>query len=301
MTVKPLTSVYTSVNFVTILRSPVVQCTFTVLRRLLLAHDRLAPDIRESTCMSGRYFDASNSHQECRCIVSVHLCGDPCKLLGRRGCLDDCTKVGRRGSHFHSSSSLRGQQVFGHPEDEHLCSALVHMCGEVRFFHLLWHIYGCSWIRYSVSLAPSQTSNYRAGRRSPVREAAVSLGTFYIRFYLTSDRPTDRPFYSDQEHDSHSCDLRLCPATCELCKRLCARPHLHGLDPGAHHLCGSVFYMHFLLPMSSFIFRTNREGHSCSEQCAASGICQIDTSPQSVEATFTGRHETFQYTKVSTE
>jgi hypothetical protein len=39
--------------------------------------------------------------------------------------------------------------------------------------------------------------------------------------------------------------------------------------------------------------------HSCSALCSADGICQIDTTPQSIEATFTGRHETFQYTKVS--
>jgi len=27
------------------------------------------------------------------CVVTAHLCGEPCKLLGRRGCLEDCTKV----------------------------------------------------------------------------------------------------------------------------------------------------------------------------------------------------------------
>ncbi|KAH8993666.1 hypothetical protein EDB83DRAFT_2325213 [Lactarius deliciosus] len=40
-----------------------------------------------------------------------------------------------------------------------------------------------------------------------------------------------------------------------------------------------------------------QEAHSCLERCAVPGICQIDTSPQSIEATFTGRHETFQYTR----
>ncbi|KAF8267057.1 hypothetical protein EI94DRAFT_1731643 [Lactarius quietus] len=152
------------------------------------------------------------------CIVNAHLCGDPCKFLGRRGCLNECTKV------------------LGHAEDEHTCSALVHMCGEP-----------CALT--DVELPGGKTLSCQGSCSIP----------------------------SDQEHDSHSCDLRLCPATCELCKRLCAQPHLHGLTPGAHHLCG--------------------ESHSCSEQCAAPGICQIDTSPQSVEATFTGRHETFQYTK----
>ena len=41
-----------------------------------------------------------------------------------------------------------------------------------------------------------------------------------------------------------------------------------------------------------------REAHACSALCTDKGICQIDTAPQSIEATFTGRHETFQYTKV---
>ena len=53
--------------------------------------------------------------------------------------------------------------------------------------------------------------------------------------------PTNRSHvYSDQVHESHSCDTRLCPSTCELCKRLCDEPHLHGLTLGTHHLCGSV-------------------------------------------------------------
>ncbi|KAI9434036.1 hypothetical protein F5148DRAFT_1268359 [Russula earlei] len=67
--------------------------------------------------------------------------------------------------------------------------------------------------------------------------------------------------------------------TCELCRRLCVQPHLHGLATGSFHLCG--------------------EAHACSALCSAPGICQIDTTPLSIEATFTGRHETFQYTKYS--
>jgi hypothetical protein len=45
-------------------------------------------------------------------------------------------------------------------------------------------------------------------------------------------------------------------------------------------------------------FVASREAHACSALCSDNGICQIDTAPQSIEATFTGRHETFQYTKV---
>lgn len=38
--------------------------------------------------------------------------------------------------------------------------------------------------------------------------------------------------------------------------------------------------------------------HACVALCQSDGICRIETAPQSVEATFTGRHDTFQYTKV---
>lgn len=152
------------------------------------------------------------------CVVTAHLCGEPCTLSGRRGCLEDCTKVA------------------GHDEDEHLCSALVHMCGEP-----------CD-----------------------LRGMKLPGGKTY-------SCPERCSIPSDQVHETHSCDTRLCPSTCELCKRLCDEPHLHGLARGTHHLCG--------------------EAHSCSALCSDNGTCHIETAPQSIEATFTGRHETFQYTK----
>ncbi|OBZ77080.1 hypothetical protein A0H81_03826 [Grifola frondosa] len=62
---------------------------------------------------------------------------------------------------------------------------------------------------------------------------------------------------SHEAHYEHQCGNRQCPIPL--------------------HLCG--------------------QEHACSALCAAQGICQIETTPQSVEATFTGRHETFQYTK----
>ena len=42
-----------------------------------------------------------------------------------------------------------------------------------------------------------------------------------------------------------------------------------------------------------------RQEHACTQQCAAPGICEINTAPLSVESTFQGAHETFQYTKVT--
>ena len=38
----------------------------------------------------------------------------------------------------------------------------------------------------------------------------------------------------------HACEHRLCPVSCQLCKRLCSGDHLHGLDPDQYHLCGCV-------------------------------------------------------------
>lgn len=41
-----------------------------------------------------------------------------------------------------------------------------------------------------------------------------------------------------------------------------------------------------------------RQEHPCLELCQYPGLCRIETTPQSIEETFTGKHETFQYTKV---
>ncbi|KAG0697666.1 hypothetical protein DFH29DRAFT_984173 [Suillus ampliporus] len=154
------------------------------------------------------------------CVVNAHLCGQICKLFGRQGCLDECTKV------------------IGHADDDHLCAATVHACGQP-----------CDLSKLTLA----------DGSTPPCR------GTCGIQ--------------SDVDHDQHQCDARLCSFPCQLCKRLCANTdHLHGLQDDAIHLCG--------------------EEHSCSGLCTADGICEIETAPQSIEATFTGRHETFQYTKL---
>ncbi|KIK79664.1 hypothetical protein PAXRUDRAFT_269508 [Paxillus rubicundulus Ve08.2h10] len=83
---------------------------------------------------------------------------------------------------------------------------------------------------------------------------------------------------SDVDHFRHECDARFCSVPCQLCKRLCSdQDHMHGLEPNAIHLCG--------------------QEHLCTAVCSAPGICEIETAPQSIEATFTGKNETFQYTK----
>ena len=109
------------------------------------------------------------------------------------------------------------------------------------------------------------------------------------------DDNSNRKLFRYEEHTVHACEHRLCPITCELCKRLCSGDHLHGLSRGENHICG---YAVPYLPISRLLIWTSSQEHSCSALCSVAGICQVDTIPQSVEATFTGRHETFQYTKV---
>ncbi|KIJ61761.1 hypothetical protein HYDPIDRAFT_115585 [Hydnomerulius pinastri MD-312] len=154
------------------------------------------------------------------CAVTLHLCGAPCKLLGKSGCLEECSRVS------------------GHEDEEHHCAASVHACGEP-----------CD-----LSLATlADGSQYTCTGRCRIS--------------------------SDIEHDNHQCDAQYCPIPCQLCKRLCMSPnHLHALESGANHLCG--------------------QEHPCSQRCTAPGVCAIDTAPQSIQATFNGMHECFQYTKV---
>ncbi|EJD00191.1 uncharacterized protein FOMMEDRAFT_112544 [Fomitiporia mediterranea MF3/22] len=87
-------------------------------------------------------------------------------------------------------------------------------------------------------------------------------------------------FLWDEEHEIHVCDAASCPIACQLCGRLCSSvDHLHGLRVNAIHLCG--------------------QEHKCIELCESKGVCEIDTVPQSIEATFSGAHDRFQYTKYS--
>ncbi|EUC60520.1 cytochrome P450 family protein, putative [Rhizoctonia solani AG-3 Rhs1AP] len=82
----------------------------------------------------------------------------------------------------------------------------------------------------------------------------------------------------DESHERHACDNRACPIECVLCRRLCCNTdHFHGLVPGDVHLCG--------------------QEHNCTKLCEADGICQIETRPSAIQEQFSGRHETFMYTR----
>ncbi|KAI0796918.1 hypothetical protein C8Q75DRAFT_796658 [Abortiporus biennis] len=157
------------------------------------------------------------------CDISAHLCGEPCHLSGKRGCLGHCSKM------------------VNHTDTLHECPSTSHECGEPC---------GLSGIRLPNG-----------------------------KFYSCTER-CHKP--SNEKHDIHVCATQSCPMECQLCKRLCSSSqHLHALEPSASHLCG--------------------QAHPCGVLCQSKGICQIETAPHSVEATFAGVHETFQYTKYTQE
>ncbi|EIN14302.1 hypothetical protein PUNSTDRAFT_41556 [Punctularia strigosozonata HHB-11173 SS5] len=147
------------------------------------------PDIHQlSAGHSGRHV----------CDIKSHLCGRPCALSGRRGCLDHCSKV------------------VNHDDGEHLCEARVHECGQP-----------CSLI--------------------DVRAEDGSLHT--------------------------------CRETCRI--------------PRRHAQFAANYAADFVLATTTYMVLMKM--HNIS----ADGICHIETAPQSIEATFTGTHQTFQYTKAS--
>ena len=90
----------------------------------------VAPGILASICTLRMCLDNPIFSSSRRCVVTAHLCGETCKLSGRRGCLEECTKVSYC-DRFLECHVLTFPQVMRHDEDDHMCSALVHMCGEV--------------------------------------------------------------------------------------------------------------------------------------------------------------------------
>ncbi|KAM5540363.1 hypothetical protein V8D89_005821 [Ganoderma adspersum] len=216
--------------------------------------------------------------------ASVRLCGSQCGLcnlsciLGRHhegshSCQTDhrCVHMCQFEGAEHGKTEPCGLPA-GHP-GTHLCDVTAHLCGQRC---KLVGQKGCQaacvkMVDHEDGDHMCSASTHECGMRCSLTSVRLSDGRTFScdgQCRISSDVP----------HSDHRCDNTQCPIDCQLCKRLCSdHDHLHGLQSGAAHLCG--------------------QEHACSAICQA-GICQIDTAPQSVEATFTGRHESFQYTKV---
>ncbi|KAG8216262.1 hypothetical protein J3R82DRAFT_8306 [Butyriboletus roseoflavus] len=158
---------------------------------------------------------------------------------------------------------------------KHICVANQHLCGKLCKFS---GRQGCLDVCAKVFHHPDEEHLCSA----PVHACGKPCDLSDIRLVDGSSYscPGTCRIPSEIDHSLHQCDARLCSIKCQLCKRLCAdQDHLHGLDSSSIHLC--------------------RQEHLCTALCAAPGICEIETAPHSIEATFTGRNETFQYTKYS--
>ncbi|KAI0751603.1 hypothetical protein C8Q80DRAFT_1158351 [Daedaleopsis nitida] len=174
----------------------------------------------------------------------------------------------------HDDDELCGLRA-GHP-GSHLCNVLSHLCGKPC---KLSGKRNCQ--NACVKMVDHEDEDHVCSATSHECGQPCSLSNVTLHHGNTFSCDGLCRIASDIPHHEHRCDNMQCPIECQLCKRLCSgHDHLHGLDSSELHLCG--------------------QEHPCKALCQA-GICQIETAPQSVEATFTGRHETFQYTKYNQE
>ncbi|KAH8977863.1 hypothetical protein EDB86DRAFT_2816692 [Lactarius hatsudake] len=200
------------------------------------------------------------------CVRSSRLHRDGHDCLTDHKCIHDCT--------FCERDALPTQpcgQTAGHPGD-HICHVGAHLCGE-----LCEHSgkRGCT----EKCVKPTEHEGdhlcsapvHMCGQ--PCRLASLRLPNGKVFTCPGTCRVS-----IDKEHGDHECEDRECPASCQLCNRMCTGGHLHGLNSVKNHLCGKQ--------------------HPCGSVCTA-GICEIQTKPQAIEATFTGKHGSFQYTKVT--
>ncbi|KAH9059756.1 hypothetical protein EDB87DRAFT_1562790 [Lactarius vividus] len=200
------------------------------------------------------------------CVRSSRLHGDGHDCLTNHECIHDCTFCERDAA----PTQPCGQNA-GHPGD-HICQVGAHLCAEPCEHS---GKRGCTEkcvkvIKHGGDHLCSAPV-HRCGQ--PCRLASVRLPNGKV---FTCPGTCRVPL--GEEHEDHECEDRECPASCQLCNRMCTGGHLHGLDPGENHLCGNQ--------------------HPCGSLCSA-GICEIQTKPQAIEATFTGRHGSFQYTEVT--
>ncbi|KAJ6519102.1 hypothetical protein C8R45DRAFT_950246 [Mycena sanguinolenta] len=215
------------------------------------------------------------------CRMQCASCHLQCILSRRHGAdiAHDC-----RTSHNcphpceFEEESHAGSEHCGYPaghSGKHICIVGAHLCGKPC---MLEDKNGC--MKKCIKVTRHGEEGHMCAARVHACGEPCSLQHLKLGPNKMYSCPQTCAISSHEAHDQHVCNTSSCPMSCELCMRLCANTdHLHGLHPDARHLCG--------------------QEHKCAALCRAKGICQIDTTPQSIEATFTGRHETFQYTKYS--
>ncbi|EIW81359.1 hypothetical protein CONPUDRAFT_165526 [Coniophora puteana RWD-64-598 SS2] len=224
------------------------------------AFDNMTVDMRSNVQLCG--VQCATCHLQC--IQSrLHQGQHDCKTDHK--CSHDC-------DFCDGDAKMCGMNA-GHP-GKHICVVSEHLCGlDCAFSGRQGCLVACTKFIDHDDEHTCSASAHECGEPCDLGGIRLADGSMY-------DCPGKCSVPSDREHVQHRCDTRMCPVVCMLCKRLCSHgDHLHGLHRGAIHLCG--------------------QEHSCKQNCSKPGICEIDTAPLSIEATFTGQHETFQYTKYS--
>ncbi|KAH9017733.1 hypothetical protein EDB84DRAFT_1422808 [Lactarius hengduanensis] len=196
------------------------------------------------------------------CVQSSRLHRDGHDCLTNHECIHKCT--------FCERDALPTQlcgQAYVHP---HSCHVGNHLCGE-----LCEHSEKRGCTEKCVKPTPHEGNHLCS---APVHMCGQPCSLASLRLpngkVLTCSGACRVPI--GEEHELHECEDKACYASCQLCKRMCAGGHLHGLIPGENHLCGNQ--------------------HPCGSQCSG-GICLIQTKPQTIKPTSTGKHVALQYTK----
>ncbi|KAF8341339.1 uncharacterized protein EI90DRAFT_2905822 [Cantharellus anzutake] len=223
-------------------------------------------------------------------IAGVDMCGVKCKncnlkcILSKYHLSDhNCTtdhccalKCDECASESQDSEKMCSM-IAGH-DGNHICDLTQHVCGEPCY---LQDRRGCQQACTKASQIGHQDAVHLCSARThscgePCRLSLIEQDGAPL---------CSKPCAIDcrDSHEFHECEHRLtCPAKCQLCSRLCSiTSHSHPLQNGAIHLCG--------------------QEHDCRELCGSRGICEIASAPLSIETTFVGRNETFQYIRCYTQ
>ena len=227
------------------------------------------------------------------CEISAHLCGEPCHLRDREGCLKVCSKV------VISLSSLACPHNAYYPslvaDWPHWRRA--HMSRLTRMWRSEIYYFSSRVFR----LMPSQPCS--------LMNIALPDGTEF-----SCPEHCRKPRYDQLSFGQLSCTkLGLIPAMSitmnTFVKLAPAQSAVNFVNdfvqvPTTYTHWTRMRYIYagkYWTPLDHGKINWNssdRQEHPCPASCQSQGICRIETAPQSVEATFTGRHETFQYTKV---
>ena len=176
------------------------------------------------------------------CDISEHLCGESCAFLGKRGCLERCSKVRATESTSDFSRVTIAIDSDCKPRGPRsLLSRQMAWMYRGNAIKRSLHRAVTLTLMNSDSHACCRISNCTMGRSTPATNCVSFPGVAHDPTFDMNIAHLTPISNSNEPHEMHYCQIVSCPIRCQLCKRLCASgEHLHGLDPTVEHLCGYV-------------------------------------------------------------